>query len=166
MTLIVKEQMIKSMITVGYYFLTDEQPHASLCIYKWLSKLTIINTKLKKELDNFHNAWKTTFQDKKESDFEIPPINDNGDDEEQKLLYVAAQIIMNVLSIGDYEMGYMHLVEWSEDWPLLYIQVKEMIKKSSFKMSFTEWLMGHTFMAFDILGEKEFQSAGYSIKKI
>lgn len=166
MDLITREQIIDAMVMAGYYWISDHQPQGALCVYKWLSTLKV-SKKLQEKINGLKSDWNAVFSSEyKESDFQIPSIEYDGNDEEVRLLHIAGQIIMNTLASGNFEMGHLYLLEWSAEWSLLYSQVIAMIKKSQFKMQYVEWLLTHTFTAFDILGTNEFEIAGYKIEKI
>lgn len=163
-----KDNIIANIVAIGYYWVSDENPQCALNIYKLLSKLKETTKSQKKKIDDFYHDWKAVFNAKyNEKSFDIVNIPESySADDDTKLLYISSQVIMNLIASANFEMGYMFLLEMSQDWNELYINVLELIKKSEFKMPFSEWLTMHFLVALDINGSKDMELAGYKITKL
>ena len=159
---------ISNLVTIGYFWIGDENPQCALNIYKLLKQLNNLTKAQQKKIDDLYHDWKSLFSVKyKEESFEIIEIPQTYKiNDERKLLWISSQTIMNMIASANFEMGYMFLLEMSENWHELYINIIELIKKSEFKMSFSEWLTMHFLVALDINGSKEMELAGYKITKI
>lgn len=163
---VMRDQTIVSLLSVGHYWIGEENPHASLCVYRWLSALDS-GKEVKRKLEQFYKGWKASFPkaDEKSLGATIPPIPDYCNDEEKKFRFVAANIIMNMLAVGAYEMGFLHLMEIQQGYSVLYPTVIDMIKKSDMRNEIVKWLMLHTMIAFDIAGAEEIDELGYKLIK-
>jgi hypothetical protein len=163
-----KDNIISNIISIGYYWISDENPQCSINIYKLLNKLNTLTKSQRKKIDDFYHDWNALFKVKyNEKEFELINIPNNySSNDDLKLLWISSQTIMNLIASTNYEMGYMFLLEMSQDWNELYINVIELIKKSKFKLPFSEWLIMHFLVALDINGTKDMELAGYKITKL
>lgn len=167
MTKEIKQNTIDNLVAVSYYWIGDENPQCSLNVCKLLMKLEDLTKSQKKKIDDLYHDWKALFSTRyKESEFEIINLPDKYVDDEGKLLFIAVQSIMNLIGATNYEMAFMFLIEMSENWNELYINVVEAVKKSEFKLPFSEWLTMHFMLALDINGKKDMEFAGFKIEKI
>lgn len=168
MTKEIKKDIIDNLVAIAYYWQGDENANCSLNLAKMLKSLKDITKGQSKKIQDLNDDWVAFFSSRvKQSDIVLNPIPEkyNANDD-LKLLYMSTQAIMNLISSTDYEMGYMFLTEMSSEWPELYINVINIIKNNEMKIPFSEWLITHTLVAFDILGKTEIEYAGYRITKL
>ena len=161
-----KEEIINTLLPIGYYWLGESNPHATLTICKWLETMSM-SPKTKGKLTALRKNWNVTFEGRSESEFQIPmPDVLKFYDEEKRLMWITTNIIMNMIAVGAFEMAFMNLCDIANIWNDFYLVMLDMIRKSKEKTAFCEWLMMHTMTAFDIVGEKDMTFLGYEIKKI
>lgn len=163
-----KDNTISNLVSIAYFWIGDENPQCALNIYKLLDKLDNLTKSQRKKIDDLYHDWNSLFSVKyHNTNFETVGIPKSySADDDIKLLWISSQTIMNLIASANFEMGYMFLLEMSEDWNELYINVINLIKKSEFKMSFSEWLTMHFMLALDINGTSEMELAGYKIIKL
>lgn len=159
---------ISNLVAIGYFWIGDDNPQCSLNICKLLQELNNLTKAQKKSVDDLYHDWKALFLTKyKEDKFEVIKIPKNyTSDDERKLLWISSQAIMNMIASANFEMAYMFLLEMSQEWNELYINVIDLIRKSEFKLSFSEWLTMHFMLALDINGKKDMELAGFRIEKL
>lgn len=168
MTEQIKIDSIESLVTIAYYWIGERNPQCAYSIIKLLEKLEL-SKKSAKRLDDLTSDFKTFFNGINHTfdydTFEEIDIPNNINSEEEKLLWISGITILNLISSGNFELGYTMLMDMSINWKELYIYVVNSLKKQPFVNMFSEWLITHFFMAYDLLGEKEMSMLGYKIIK-
>lgn len=163
-----KTNIIDSLVTVGYYWMSAENVSCALTVQDLLTKLNIKDKQLKKRIDGLkddcHNIQMSNSSNKNFQKLSIPKEYEA--DEDTKLLWVTTQVLLNIFNCGDFEMGFTFLMEMSHDWQILYFNVITVLKKSQVKEELTDWLTMHFLMAADLNDSKELELAGYKIEKI
>lgn len=158
-----KTDKINEIVMIGYYWLSEDNFHCAQNINELLKQIPM-NSIQKKRAQELESDIKTMAASKKFDLSLINPIKLTETDEETKLLKVSSLSIMNLFNAGNFEMGYTFLFEMSEDWPILYQHVIEMLKKFNFKNELVKWALTHFLFAKDIAGE-ELSVGGYKIIK-
>lgn len=162
----VKKTAIDNLISIGYFWISFPNHLMAHSIWSMLDQVELDKAS-KKKTDDFYHDWKTIFTDKqneKPADIVIP--EEYCLDEDKKMLWIMSQAIMNLISTGNFELAYMNLLEVGMEWHELYANVIGMIRKTEFCQPFSEWLVNHIYVAFDINGGEEMEMAGYRIQKI
>lgn len=161
------DELVIRLITLGYYWVGDDNYSCSLNLVHHLRTVNCSQV-AKDKVGNFYDDWVTIFSQKyKESEIELFEIPENyNSDDEKRLLWIATQGIMNLLNSTDFEMGYLLLMELTEDYPLIYANIIHIIKNSDIKLPLSEWLVAHMLMARDINGDEDIEFAGYKITKL
>lgn len=166
MTQAQKTEYIDKLVTIGYFWLSEENYTCPYSIYELLSNLKLN----KKEKDRVEGLKTDTITMGKEkfSTNEIEKINipNPCNTDEKKLLWITLMTLMNLFNSGNFEMGYMFLMEFTETWKEVYINIIPLIQGSEFKDEIINWAMTHFFFAKDIINKESFELYGYKIKKI
>lgn len=166
MTNSIKTDVINSLVAISYYWMGEDNPQAALSIIKLLYKIDLTTIQGKK-VDDLYSDFKTFFKDKfDETNFTNIEIPKNYKTDENKLMYIAGITILNMFSSGNFEVGYNQLIDMSVNWNELYIYVINSLKNQKFKNEITDWLLGHVYMAYDLIGEKDMLALGYKITKL
>lgn len=166
-------EIIDYLVTIGYYWMSAENPSCALTVHHLLTQLDVNDKKLLKRIDGLKSDCNNV---RLQSDASVVSNMNNFQklyipesykaDSETKLLWVTTQVILNIFNCGDFEMGYTFLMELSQTWNLLYFNVIGILKKCDIKEELCDWLLCHTAMAADLLEETEMTLAGYKITKI
>lgn len=162
----VKTDVINSIISIAYYWIGEQNKQSAKAIINLLYQLKLTTVQGKK-VDDLNSDFKTFFKTKDENvKFSSLKIPEKYDTEEKKLMWVAGTTVLNLFSAGNFELGYVELIDMSADWNELYVYVINSLKKQSFKNEIADWLVMHFLMAYDLLGQEEIESLGYKITKI
>lgn len=161
-----KKMVTDNLVSIGYFWIGFPNHLMAYSIWSMLNQ-TDLDQASRKKTNDFYHDWKSVFADRqneKPADVKIPERYCL--DEESKMLWIMSQAIMNLISTGNFELAYVHLLEVGMEWPELYANVTGMIRKTEFCQPFSEWLVNHIYVAFDINGRQELEAAGYRITKI
>lgn len=161
-----KTEYIDKLVTIAYFWLSEENYGCSYSIYNLLKKLEL-NKKEEKRVEGLKTdtitMGKEKFKINEVKEIIIPsPCNTD----EKKLLWITLTTLMNLFNSGNFEMGYMFLMEFAETWNDVYINIIPLIKCSEFKNEIIDWAATHFFFAKDILGKESFELYGYKIEKL
>lgn len=166
MTDTIKTDVINSLVAISYFWMGEDNPQASLSIIKMLHNIEL-PTVLKEKVDDLYSDFKTFFTGKYDEEvFSEIKIPEKYITDENKLMYIAGITILNLFSSGSFEVGYNQLIDMSVNWNDLYVYVINSLKNQKFKNEVTDWLLGHTYMAYDIIGNDDMIALGYKVTKI
>lgn len=161
-----KTKYVDTLVTIAYYWLSEENYNCAVSIYKLIKKLNL-NNKEEKRAEDLKSDIITMSKNKDIiSSIEEIKIPERYVSEEDKLLWIIITTIMNFFNSGNFELGFVFLKEISEEWHEIYINVISALQKSDFKEEIIDWAMTYFFFAHDIVGKNNFNSLGYKITKI
>ena len=161
-----KTEYIDKLVTIGYFWLGEENYNCPLTIYHLLKNLEL-NKKEKERVDGLFSDIQSTCKRPDEiKDFKPLTIPAPCKSEEDKLLWITLMTLSNLFNSGNFEMGYMFLMEFADSWRDVYINMIPLLRTSDFKDEIADWAMTHFFFTQDLLGKEEFNRYGYKIVKI
>lgn len=157
-----KEVIADSIISMGYYWMGEENRQAAESIKCILNQLHIEESLIKRKED---------FESDFVSVFGTPDVYDEihmpeGKCEDQNYMWAAGICLMNMFKSGNFEIGYSMLMDIAEESDDTYAYVISSMKNEvELKNMVSEWLMQHFFMACDLLGRDEIKMMGYTISR-
>lgn len=160
-----RTEYIDKVVVIGYSWLSEENYQCPLTIYNLLTQLDL-NKKEKERVEGLKSDTLAVCKNK-EILKNIPEIKipTPCQTQEDKLLWIIITTIMNLFNSGNFEMGYMFLMEFADSWRDVYINVIPLLRGCDFKEEIIDWAMTHFFFAQDITGKDEFNRLGYKIVK-
>ncbi len=161
-----KDVFVEKLVTLAYFWIGSENYYCSYNVLMLLKELKEVSHKNKERIDGLEHDWNTLFGIKyKKEEIEIIPIPNNyALNDDLKIHYILCQTIMNLIQAGEMEMAYIYITDCAQEKEEIYRELISMIGKSKMKEPFTEWLLLHTMLAYDINGKKDMEFLGIKVE--
>lgn len=143
----IKKTVYTEMHGICFFWITENNPVFSYGIIAMLKQLELTG-ELQEKQNDLERNWEETFPKFDKS--QVPSVAVKNENEELEWLSVASHTIINLFSIGAYEMAYSSLICMSENWKILYNQVIGMLRNLENKEHLSLWLISHFMMALEI----------------